>query len=212
MGIKKTLAGILVHPWIRRLPAPSLVALALAGIIHSVMASAAFDASAAAAALARIGFEIGAGLVPAVIEAGKKGVEALGDWLERDMAARPEVNEAAARTMVEQAETVAQTLEETRPEDKDEIADVVGEGLKAYGGATSEIAETYSAALKNVAELNELVAGMKAKIDAWASQTIEARRGSLIENVEQRMKSKGGKQVIRAEDKSRIRGAKQTMD
>ena len=114
------------------------------------MASVTFDASAAAAALARIGFEIGAGLVPALIEVGKKGIETLGDWLEKEMAAKPEINEAAARTMVEQAETVAQTLEETRPDGKDDIADVVGAGLKAYGGATSEIAEPYAAAMKNL--------------------------------------------------------------
>lgn len=212
MGIKKTLAGILAQPWIKKLPAPSLVALALAGILHSVLASVAFDASVAAAALGRIGFVIGAGLVPALVEVGKKGIEALGDWLEKEMAAKPEINEAAARTMVNQAETVAQTLEETRPDDREEVAGVVGEGLKAYGGATSEIAEPYSAAMKNLAELNERVEEMKARIDTWASQTIEARRDSLIENVEQRMKSKGGKQTIRADDNSTIRGAKQIMD
>jgi hypothetical protein len=59
---------------------------------------------------------------------------------------------------------------------------------------------------------SEQVAGMQAKIDTWASQSIEARRGSLIENVEQRMKSKGGKQTMRADDNSTIRGAKQIMD
>jgi hypothetical protein len=66
--------------------------------------------------------------------------------------------------------------------------------------------------MKNVAELNERVEQMRAKIDAWASQSLEARRCSLIENVEQRMKSKGGKQTMRAEDNSTIRGAKQIMD
>jgi len=212
MGIKKTLAGILAQPWIKKLPAPSLVALALAGILHSVLTSAAFDASAAAAALGRISFEIGTGLMPALIEVGKKGIEALGDWLEREMAAKPEVNEAAARILVNQAQTVAQTLEETRPDDKEQLAEAVGEGLKAYGGATSEIAEPYSAAMKNLAELNVRVEEMKAKIDAWSSQTIDAKRGSLIENVEQRMKSRGGKQVIRAEDNSTVRGAKQIID
>jgi hypothetical protein len=59
---------------------------------------------------------------------------------------------------------------------------------------------------------SEQVAEMQAKIDIWASQNIEARRGSLIENVEQRMKSKGGKQTMRADDNSTIRGAKQIMD
>ena len=212
MTIKKALAGVLVHPWVRKLPAPSLVALALAAILHSTLAAVSFDASAAAAALARIGFAVGTGLLPSLIEVGKKGVEALGDWLEREMIARPEINEAAARTLVEQAEQVAETLHETRPSDKDEIAEAVAAGLKEYGGATSVIAEEYATAMKNMGVLNRLVVQMKEKIDTWSTQTIEARRGSLIENVEMKMKGKGGKQEIRAEDNSIIRGAKQIIE
>lgn len=212
MTIKKALAGVLVHPWVRKLPAPSLVALALAAILHSVLSAVSFDPSAVAAALARIGFAVGTALLPSLIEVGKKGVEALGDWLEREMTARPEINEAAARTLVEQAAEVAQTLQETRPTDKDEIAEAVAAGLKEYGGATSVIAEQYAAAMKNTAELTRLVEQMKEKIDVWSTQTIEARRGSLIEDVEMRMKGKGGKQEIRAEDNSTIRRAKQISE
>lgn len=212
MTIKKALAGVLVHPWVRKLPAPSLVALALAAILHSALSAVSFDPSAVAAALARIGFAVGTGLLPSLIDVGKKGVEALGDWLEREMTARPEINEAAARTLVEQAAEVAQTLQETRPTDKDEIAQAVAAGLKEYGGATSVIAEQYAAAMQNTAELAHLVEQMKEKIDVWSTQTIEARRGSLIEDVEMRMKGKGGKQEIRAEDNSTIRGAKQIIE
>jgi hypothetical protein len=212
MTIKKALAGVLVHPWVRKLPATSLVALAVAAIIHSALAAVSFDLSAATAALARIGFTVAAGLLPALVEVAKKGVDELGDWLERELTAQPEINEAAARTLVEQAEVVAQTLEETHPMDKEAIADAVGTGLKAHGGAASVIAEDYASAMKNTAELARLVDQMRQNIDSWASQTVEAKRGSLIEDVEMRMKGKGGKQEIRAEDNSTIRGVKQSID
>jgi hypothetical protein len=53
---------------------------------------------------------------------------------------------------------------------------------------------------------------MRQKIDAWASQTVEAKRGSLIENVEQTMEGgAGGKQEARAEDNSIISGVKQVI-
>jgi hypothetical protein len=212
MEIKQTLTEVFANPWLKKLPAPSLVASALAAVIHPILANVGFEMSGAMAALAKIGFEIGAGLMPSLIEVGKKGINTLGDWLEKEMAQKPEINEAAAQTMVEQAETVAQTLNETHPEDKDEIADAVGEGLKAYGGASAEIAEQYAAAMKNVTELNKLVEQMREKIEVWGSQTIEARRSSLIENVEMRMKGKGGKQEMRAEDDSIISGAKQIIE
>jgi hypothetical protein len=212
MEIKQTLAEVLANPWIKKLPAPSLVASALAALIHPVLAAVGFEISGATTALAKIGFEIGAGLMPSLIEVGKRGINALGDWLEKEIAQKPEINEAAAQTMVTQAETVSQTLNETHPEDKDEIADAVAEGLKAYGGAIAEIAEQYAVAMKNVTELNKLVEQMKEKIDVWSSQTIEAKRSSLIENVEMRIKGKGGKQKMSAEDDSIISGAKQIIE
>ena len=190
----------------------SLAASTLAAIIHPALAAIGFELSAAATALAQIGFKVGEELPPSLIEAGKKGGQALANWLKKEMAEQPEVNEAAARTMVEQAEVVAETVQETRPEDKDEIADAVGEGTKAYGGATAEIAEQYAAAMKDVAELRKLVEQMQEKVDVWASQTVEARRGSLIENVEQRLTGRGGKQEVRAEDDSIISGVKQIIE
>jgi hypothetical protein len=52
---------------------------------------------------------------------------------------------------------------------------------------------------------------LKEKIDVWSSQTNETRRSSLIENVEMRMKGKGGKQKMSAEDDSIISGVKQII-
>jgi hypothetical protein len=101
---------------------------------------------------------------------------------------------------------------ETHPDDKDEIADTLRQGLEAYRGAMAEIAEQYGAAMKNAAELNQLVEQMRKKIDQWASQTIEAKRGSMIENVEMWIKASGGKQEVRAEDDSSISGVKQIIE
>ena len=134
----------------------------------------------------------------------------LSDWLEKELAEKPEVNEAGARTMIEQAETVAEAIQETRPDDKDEVADTVGEGMKAYGGATAEIAEQYAAAMKDVAELRKLVEQMQEKVKVWASQTVEAKRGSLVEKVKQRAKGEGPiKQVVSATDDSIISDVEQ---
>lgn len=210
--MNQALQELFNNPWIKKLPAPSLVASALAAIIHPLLAAIGFELPAAVAALGQVGFKIAAELLPTLIEAGKKGIQALADWFEKEMSEKPEVNEAAAYTMVEQAGQVSQVLQETHPNDKDEIADAVREGLEAYGGAVSEIAEQYGAAMKNIAELNQLIEQMKGKLDEWASQTVEAKRGSMIKNVEMRMKGRGGKQEIRAEDDSSISGVKQIID
>lgn len=212
MDIKQTLTQVFTNPWITKIPASSLIGSALAAVLHPALAAISFDLPVAGAALAKIGFRVGSKLLPSLIEASKKGIEALGEWLEKQIAEEPKVNEAAARAMVEQAEAVAETIQETRPTDKDEIADAVGEGMKAYGGATAEIAEPYAAAMKDVAELRKLVEQMQEKIEVWASQTVEAKRGSLIENVEQHMTGRGGKQEVRAEDDSIISGVKQIIE
>ena len=210
--MKQALRELLTNPWIKKLPPPSLVASALAAIIHPLLAGIGFELPAAVTALGQVGFNVAAGLLPTLVETGKQGIEALVDWFEKELSEKPEINEAAARTMVEQAEPVSQTLQETHPDDKGEIADAIREGLKAYGGATSEIAEQYNAAMKNVAELNELIEQMRDKLDTWASQTVEAKRGSMIRDVEMRMKGRGGKQEIRAEDDSSISGVKQIIE
>lgn len=75
--------------------------------------------------------------------------------------------------------------------------------MKAYGGATAEIAEQFAAAMKDVAELRNLVEQMQAKVDTWANQTVEAKRESLIEDVEQYTESKG-KEEVHAKDNSII--------
>ena len=211
MNIKQILAGVFSNPWLKKIPAPALIASTLAAVIHPALASVGFELAATATGLAQIGFKVSKELLPSLIEAGKKGAEALGDWLETALAEQPEVNEAAARTMIEQAETVAKTLQQTRPDDREVIADTIGEGLRAYGGATAEVAEQYTAAIKDISELRKLVEQMQAKVEVWANQTVEAKRGSLIENVDMRIEGKGGKQEIRAEDDSVISGVKQII-
>jgi hypothetical protein len=199
-------------PWIKKFPAPSLVASALAAIIHPVLAAIGFELPAAVIALGQAGFKIAAELLPTLVEAAKKGIQALADWFEREMAEKPEINESAAQTMVEQAGQVSQAMQETHPDDKDEIADAIRKGFETYGGAMSEIAEQYQAAMKNAAELNQMIEQMRNKLDQWSSQTIEAKRGSMIKNVEQRIKGSGGEQKMRAEDDSSISGAKQIIE
>jgi hypothetical protein len=210
MNLKPTLVQLFQNRWLKKIPSPSLVASILATIMHTALAATGFDLAVAAAALARIGFKVGEKLLPSLVTAAEKGVDVLADWLEEKLAEEPEVNETAARTLIEQAETVAETLHEARPEDKEVVADTLGEGMQAYGGATAEIAGQYAAAMKDLAELRKLVEQMQAKVEVWASQTVEAKRGSLIEDVTQYMEGKG-KQEVRAEDDSIVSGVRQTI-
>jgi hypothetical protein len=210
--MNQALRELFSNPWIRKFPAPALVASALATMVHPLLAGIGFELSAAAGVLAQVGFKVAAELLPTLIEAAKKGIQALADWFEREMAETPEVNQAAAYTMVEQAGEMSQTVVETHPADKDEIAEAVRQGLEAYGGALSAIAGQYSAAMKNAAELDQQIDQMRRKLDARASQTVTARRGSKITNVEMRIKKKAGSQEIIAEDDSSVSDVKQSID
>jgi hypothetical protein len=136
---------------------------------HPLLAVIGFEMPAAVAALGQVGFNIAAELLPTLVVAGKQGIKALADWFEKDMSETPEVNGAATYTMVQKTGPVSQALQETHPNDKDEIADALREGLKAHGG-------------------------------------------SMIRNVEMRMKGRGGKQEIRAEDDSRISRVTQNIE
>ena len=210
--MNQALQELFNNPWVKKLPAPSLVASALAAMIHPLLAAIGFELPAAVTVLAQAGFKIAAELLPALVEAGKTGIQALADWFEKELSKKLEVNQAAAQTMVEQAGQVSQTIQVTHPDDKDEIANTLGQGLEGYGGAMSAIAEQYSTAMKNTAELDLLIEEMRRKLDTWASQTVEAKRGSMIENVQMRMKGKGGKQEVRAEDDSSISGVTQVIE
>jgi hypothetical protein len=212
MEFKHALKDLFGSPWVKNFPASTLVASVLAAIIHPVLASVGFEIAAAAPALAKIGFQVAGELLPSLLEVAKKGLSALGIWLEQQIRTQAEVNEAAAQILVEQAPQVVETVSQTHPDDKDEIAATFGQGLAESGGATAQIAEQYQAAIKETADLRKLVEEMKSKLDVWASQTIEAKRGSMIENVEQRSKDRSGKQVIRAEDDSSISGVKQIIE
>lgn len=210
MNLKPALYQLFQNPWLKKIPGPSLVATTVATIVHATLAAAGFEHAVATAALAKIGFKVGEKLLSSMVTAAEKGVNALADWLEEMLAKEPEINETAARTLIEQAKTVAEVMHESQPDDKETVADTLSGGMKAYGGATAEIAEQYAAAMKDLAELGQLVKEMEGKVDIWASQTITAKRDSLIENVEQYMEGKG-KQVVRAEDGSVISGVKQTI-
>jgi hypothetical protein len=212
MEFKQALKDLFGSPWVKNFPAPTLVASVLAAIIHPVLAGVGFEIAAAVPALAKIGFQVAGELLPSLLEVAKKGISALGAWLEEQVRTRPEVNEAAAQILVEQAPQIVETVTQTHPDDRDEIASTFGQGLVESGGATAQIAEQYQSAIKETADLKKLVDEMKNKLDVWASQTVEAKRSSMIENVEQRSEGRGGKQVIRAEDDSSISGVKQIIE
>jgi hypothetical protein len=209
VDIGQSLRDLLRSPWLKKIPATSLVTTALAAMVHPALAAVGFNVSQAAGALAGIGFKIGGALLPSLLEAAKSGVEALGDWFERKLRDEPKVNEAAARTMAENAQVSAETLQEARPEDKEAVAAAISEGLKAFGGATAAIAQDYARAMSEVGDLRDLVAQMQQKIDTWASQTVEARRGSLIDDVWQDQSGAPTRQTVFADDHSTIRGVVQ---
>jgi hypothetical protein len=51
---------------------------------------------------------------------------------------------------------------------------------------------------------------MQAKIEVWASQSVVAKRGSLIQDVVQDIEG-GGKQEVLGEDQSTIKGVRQSI-
>ncbi len=210
MKIKEQLKYFFENPWVLSIPAQPFAAGILASIIYPSLQATGFETSTAASALGQIGFSIAKELLPSLTEAAKKGVTSLGDWLVKKMQEEPEVNQAAAETMVKQAEPVAEMLRETRPEDKSEVAEKVSQGLESYGGATAVIADDYAAAMKDMAELRQKMEKMHAKIDVWASQSVVARRESLIKDVVQDIEGQGKQEVI-AEDNSSIEGVRQTI-
>jgi hypothetical protein len=83
--------------------------------------------------------------------------------------------------------------------------------MNANGGAFAVIAGQCQSAILETAELGKLVEEMKNEIKVWSSQTVEAKRGSLIVDAAQRIEDGEGRQEIRAEDTSTIRGVKQTL-
>lgn len=210
MNIKEQLKSFFQNPWALNIPAQPFAAGILASVIYPALEATGFEASTAASALGQIGFSIAKELLPSLTEAAKRGVKSLGDWLVKKLQEDPEVNQAAAETMVKQAEPVAETLHETRPEDRSDVADKVGQGLESYGGATAMIADDYADAMKDPAGLRQQMEIMQAKIEVWASQSVVARRGSLIQDVVQDIEG-GGKQEVLGEDQSTIKGVRQSI-
>lgn len=214
MDVSSLLKQVWNNPWLKKIPVKSLFATLLASIIHPALGAVGFQLSAAGAALSQVGFKLGEealkSLLPSIVEAAKQGVEVLANWLEQALAEKPEVNEAAAQLAAEQARPAAESLQAARAEDKGEVAAAVGAGMEAYGGATAAIAEPYSAALKDVTRLEERLKEIESRLQTWSSQTMEARRGSLIADSEQDMQGPGEQKMI-AEDNSQIIGAKQSL-
>jgi hemerythrin-like domain-containing protein len=194
------------------LSGPGLVAATMARLIHVALTEVSFDPARAVDQLSKLGFKVGQALLPELMEAAKNGVKSLTQWFEAKLTTSTEANEATSRTLVEQAEAITTAVQEGLPNEKKEVAETMKKGLQAYGGATAEIAETYAAVLLDPNQLQKFVAEMQRKIDTWARQSIEAKQGSLIENVEQTIEGgSGGQQEIRAEDNSIISGVKQTI-
>ncbi len=191
---------------------PGLVAATVAQIVLAALKQAGFDPVKAAEQLGKLGFNISKALLPELIETAKTGVKGLTKWFEAKMVSSVEVNEAATNILVEQAEPVAKAVQEGLPEEKADVAQTMQEGLQAYGGAMTEIAGSYAAVIKDLSQLHKLVEEMQQKTGAWTNQTIEAKEGSLIEDVSQSMVGGvGGKQEARASGQSTIRGSRQSI-
>jgi hypothetical protein len=189
-----------------------LVAATVAQMVYAALNQVGFEPAKAADQLGKLGFKIGQALLPELTEVAKTGIKGLTKWFEAKLASSVEVNEAATSVLIEQAEPLAKAVDEGVPHEKESVADEMQKGLQAYGGAMIEIAESYAAVIKDLSQLQELVEDMQQKVEAWANQTVEAKRGSLIENVEQTIEGgAGGKQEIRAEDDSIISGVKQVI-
>src|SRR5262249_22813643 len=117
-------------------------------------------------------------------------------------------------------ETLAKNVKETSEAlraldsaDAEKMAKKLSEGMKSAGGAAAAIAEDFTSGVTPGADLAAGQERMLEKIASRASQSIEARRGSLIENVTQKLgKGAFGKQTMVAEDQSTIKGASQEID
>ncbi len=194
------------------LPGSSLVAATLARIVYAALNEAGFDIVRSVELLGKLGFKVGKALMPELIEAAKTGIKGLTKWFEVQLASSPEVNEAGAKLLLEQAEPITTAAQEGLPEEKDEVADTMKAGLEQYGGATAEIADPYADVMKDLSKLDRLAVEMRQKIEVWASQIVEAKRGSLIENVDQTIEGgSGGKQAVQAEDESIVSGVRQVI-
>jgi hypothetical protein len=65
----------------------------------------------------------------------------LGRWFEAELATSVEVNEAGNHALIEQAEPIARAVHETFPQEKNDVADAMRDGLQAYCGTTGQTAE-----------------------------------------------------------------------
>lgn len=175
--------GAILQPFITSaavfLGGPQLVAATIAQIILSLMKEINFDPAKALEELGKIGFKISRALLPELIEAAKAGVKSLQQWFTERLSSSSEVNEATTQTLIQQAEPIATTVQQAAPNDKEQLADLMKEGLASFGGATAQIADQYAEVIKDLSKLTQLVEEMQKKTNAWASMSIDAKKSTL---------------------------------
>lgn len=186
-----------------------LVSRAVIGLLKDV------DLEQAKERLAALGIKVKETVVPILVEKAKGSIRALAQWLREERQRNDvDLNDATAEILANQAEAVGQALDEAELDDeaKKETARQVKESLQQLGGPHSKIAEDYAQALLEPDMREVLMAKMADNLQTWRSQSIEARRNSLIVDPEQIMEgSLPGEQRIHADDQSRIIRPKQRM-
>lgn len=190
---------------------PQLVAATVSQIVLRILQEIHFDPDQAIEKLAKVGFKISRNLLPELVQAANRGAKALSDWFEARLGSLAEINESATKMLIQLAKPVAEAVQQSQATDKAQVSETMKEGLAHYGGATAQIADAYSKVLQDINRLDELVAEMQTKVDAWANQTVEAKNNSLIRGVWQSQEGMAGNQEVRATDHSTVENVTQSM-
>jgi hypothetical protein len=207
------LTALFANPWLLEVSGASLVTSTVASLIHSALPGINAGLASAKDALVKIGFKVGDDVIASVVDRARDGVESVGDWLRDRLKSDVAVNEAAARTIAQNVDAASEALKNAAPKHRDAVATKMSEGLKSIGGAASVVSDAYAAAMADDQELAGAADRMRAAIDRWTRQTVEARHQSMIENVEQSQgRDVTAEQSIIADDHSTIRGVKQRVD
>jgi len=201
--------GVILQPFMASAAAllggPQLIAATISQIILSLLKEINFDPTKALEELEKIGFKISQALLPELIEAAKAGVKSLTQWFVTKLSSSSEVNEATTQVLMQQAEPIATAAQQAAPNETEQLADLMKEGLASFGGATAQIADQYAEVVKDLSKLTQLVEEMQKKTNAWASMSIEAKNNSLVRDVHLIQEGiTGGSMKIRAEDHSTV--------
>ena len=195
------------------LPAPIYGGYLVSRVIFGLFKTVDFDLEKVKELLAKLGVNVRDRLVPIMVEKAKEGIESLFEWL-RGQEEEVEVNEATAEILVSQTQAAGDALDEAEIGDdkREETAQQVQQSLEALGGAHTQIAEAYAQALLNPDMREVLMAKMAGGLQTWQSQSMEARRNSLIAHSEQIMESDlPAEQHMVAEDDGVIIGGVQRI-